>query len=827
MSLRPTTRAAALALVTAAATLALQILLHRLVSAKLVNNFAFFIISLTMLGFAFSGVLLSVWLDRVLADLREWTGRAAFLFPIAALGSLWLFNASHTGRFYTAYETDGQFVRAFFEWIPYGLLLALPFACAGLILGALLSAPELPSRRIYCFDLVGSALGACAVIPGITRLGVETCTLLACAALPAAALVLAPPTRLPSRLLALCAVAALLLGAGARDRLFEVYFPDGTILALTRSPQSGWVLEHVAWDPLARIEVTRLPPPRLEGQMFPSLLGGNRAFHARVRRILTQNNMAFTWAPDYDGSRESLAGIEETLYAAAYQAAAAPAPRVAIVGVGGGIDILAALWFGASDITAVEVNGATVGILQDTYRDYFRHSIADPRVHLVHDEGRHFLSQTGRQFDILQLSGVDSYSGTPGAAHVFSESYLYTDEAFDIYLSRLAENGILAVMRLEHRPPREMLRALVLATGALRRAGVEHPARHIVMLTAGGENLTMMLVKRSAFAPEEVQRLAAWSNRSPFFRLWAAPFVGGADNLYRAFLALDDAEAEDGFVAAYPYDIRPISDDRPFFFRFSYWGHLLSGRPASQAAVPTMEYSVLLLLGVGVLACLVCVYLPLRRFTARGIRTPQAWRWGTYFAAIGTGYMAAEIALLQKFGLFLGHPNYALSIVMAALLLTTGLGALTSAWIAGALREVRFVAYALAGVLFLEIFVALPRLPGLLTQPLAVRAAIVVALVAPVGMLLGVFLPTGLERLKPVAPAFAPWAWGINGIFSVLAPVASIAFSMTWGINALLLAAIPCYLVAGAVLPGARGAAAESRVAAPPSARAEQGSPAR
>jgi spermidine synthase len=151
--------------------------------------------------------------------------------------------------------------------------------------------------------------------------------------------------------------------------------------------------------------------------------------------VLTQNNYAYTYAVDYDGMRESLAGIEETIYAAAYQAGGTPAPRVLVIGVGGGFDILTALYFHADRVTGAEINGATVGILTRSYRDYFRPWVEDPRVRLVHAEGRHFLATEPGAFDVIQLSGVDSYSGTPGAAHVFSENYLYTGQAVDLYWS--------------------------------------------------------------------------------------------------------------------------------------------------------------------------------------------------------------------------------------------------------------------------------------------------------------------------------------------------------------------------------------------------------
>src|SRR4029079_8826348 len=148
--------------------------------------------------------------------------------------------------------------------------------------------------------------------------------------------------------------------------------------------------------------------------------------------------------------------------------------------------------------------------------------------------------------------------------------------------------------------------------------------------------------------------------------------------------------------------------------------------------------------------------------------------------------------------LFLGHPNYALSVVLAVLLLATGLGSLTAGAIVRTLGgQLRFVSYALAAVVLVEHLALLPRLPGLLALPFAARVVVAVLLIGPIGVCLGVFVPTALDRLKPEAPGFAPWAWGINGMFSVLAPLLSVAVSMTWGISALLLSAVPMYLLVG------------------------------
>jgi hypothetical protein len=308
-----------------------------------------------------------------------------------------------------------------------------------------------------------------------------------------------------------------------------------------------------------------------------------------------------------------------------------------------------------------------------------------------------------------------------------------------------------------------------------------------------------------------VQRLDAWAQAGSLFTVTAAPDRNQARNsMYAAYLSLAEPRREAAFELVYPFDVKPTTDNKPFFFRYSYWSHLWSRDPMIRvSSIPVMEYSVLLLLAlVGVVAT-ACTLLPLRFLAADGLRAPHAARWVLYFAGTGVGYMAVEIAFLQKFGHFLGHPNYALSVVLAVLLLASGLGSMASAAIVGALGQLRFTTYVLTALLIAEYALVLPRLAGWIGLPFGVRCAVVAALVFPVGLCLGVFTPVALDRLKAEGAAFAPWAWGINGIFSVMAPVAAVGLSISWGINALLLSAIPVYLAVGFAFPPAGPVPAE------------------
>ena len=316
---RTPARAAALAFLAAGATLFVQVLVHRMVSAKLLNNYAFLVISLTMLGFALSGVLLTRLLGRFLRDLarRPHAQRAPGSCSPPSR-SRWPSTGWAAGDQATASMTG--FLREFLRWLPTALLFAIPFTFSGLMIGALLSDPDLPAPRVYAFDLAGSALGAFAVIPAIRHLGVEASTLLACALLLAGTVALAPPRRAVARLAAVARPwrsrarpwrgTALRAWSPGRARCWpSTAHPRPALRRRVRPVGPGGADRGLA---------NAAPGPRRFN--FPALIGDDRAFLERFRRILTQNDFAFTYMVDWDGRPESLRGIERTIYAAAYEA---------------------------------------------------------------------------------------------------------------------------------------------------------------------------------------------------------------------------------------------------------------------------------------------------------------------------------------------------------------------------------------------------------------------------------------------------------------------------------------------------------------------------
>jgi hypothetical protein len=198
--------------------------------------------------------------------------------------------------------------------------------------------------------------------------------------------------------------------------------------------------------------------------------------------------------------------------------------------------------------------------------------------------------------------------------------------------------------------------------------------------------------------------------------------------------------------------------------------------------------------------CALAFGLPLRLMPS-GRRPPA--RAVVFFAAIGLGFLLLEIALIQRFVLFLGFPTYALSVVLFSLLAFTGIGSLLSTRLGGPRRTLIGALAAACVLIAAAAFGLQPLLRELIEWPFAARVALSVALLAPVGLALGMAMPIGLTRLAGLHPDAVPWGWAVNGIASVLASVLAVAVAITWGFAVVTVVALACYLVA--LLDAARG----------------------
>jgi len=413
-----------------------------------------------------------------------------------------------------------------------------------------------------------------------------------------------------------------------------------------------------------------------------------------------------------------------------------------------------------------------------------------------------------------------------------------TREAIQDFHAHLNEGGIINYSRFfMHHPkrPRETLRLAYVAVDALRAAGVEDPASHVVVFK--GKNWASTLIRKGPFTEVEVEGLRAFAALQGFHGLvfdplWEpgtplpaptsdaaaqpGPGVREAQVVFAALLRGTPEEQSD-FEARYEYDVSVPSDDSPFFFNYYKYSGLLPGgqpeldpaefeahEPAQLLALLATDpyhpdfpvgHMVLLasLVQIALFAAIAILW-PLRSLDRRGLASPHRWPVFVYFAALGTGFMFMEIVLMQKMVLFLGHPTYSLSVVLTSLLGFAGLGSL----FAGRFEDVdarllRRLGAAILVVFLFEWLATSLLLPLALGAPIVVRGALTVAVVAPLGFVLGMPFPLGLRLLERAAPALIPWAWAINGFLSVLASTLCILLAMAIGISAVIALAAAIY----------------------------------
>lgn len=781
------------------ATLVHELLLVRWVSARLLNNFAFLILSLTMAGFAIGSVILTLGGDRVLRRLDRWAPRFMDGYVLATLATWVLFGRVELGDVSSA----GVGLSSFLWSGSAALLLCIPFVFSGLGIGAYLSAPGLEPTRVYASDLVGSSVGCLVAIGGIRALGVELTAAAACGVLVGARLLLYRPRGRDAALAAVAALAAA-VAVAAPTRVMTIEYPKGSMLAAALD-NGGEVLQ-TRWDPAARVELSRQPQRSLVLSLqlaWPTLIGDDPELLGGLTHVFTQNNFAFTVFVNEDRPAAELRrGVNRTIYGASYAAlrARTRSPKVLTVGVGGGIDVLAAVANGAREVTGVEVNAAMLELLAEQVADKPEHFLNDPAVELVRADGRHFLARSTEAYDVIQLSGVDSYSGSQGAAHVFSETYLYTLEAVRIYLRRLTPGGVLNLMRLESNDePREVLRLLTTVLAALRAEGFARPERHVMAVAQPDLRFVSLLVSKTPWTLRDVGEVSAWTGETPDVALVADPHHAGTPRSgHEAVLRLAADRREAAFIEGYRYQIAPATDDWPFFFQHSRWSHVIEYLRGGDVAVPAMPLMLLFLLALLSGLMLLTVVVPLLVLRRRDEPAAHPVALTTYFGALGLGFMFAEVSLMQRLALLLGGATYSITIVLFALLLALTLGSFLAERVRAVVRTPQNAALAIAA-LIVAFIAADDSLNALVRWPFAARAGLAFGVSFVPGFLMGPWFPLGLRYVKRASPGYTPWAWGINGVFSVLAPVLATAIASAAGQRVTLATVIPLYLAAGLV----------------------------
>jgi MFS family permease len=763
----------------------LEVIITRLFSATMYYHFTFLAVALALFGIAASGVYVFVAGERLAVDLRGEMAKATRRFAVAALLTLAYAMANPMDIIIV---TGSNAVPSFTSRQAWQLMFlvgfsAIPFFYAGMVVSLALTFLRQDTNRVYAWDLAGAALAALTVGILLSVVGGPTAVLVA--------------------------IAVALVGAA----LFET---AGNARWVWAGAGAALVVLNLV-SPIIRVPTTK--GVKVEATRFEEWNAFSRVTVDDTNTIKIDASAA-THVEDL---RKLVPGMQQReLSALGHSTLVTPADEVLIIGPGGGRDVLHALASGAKHVTGVEVNPIIANrIMKERYREASGGLYLDPRVTVVVDDGRSFVRRSDKKYDVLQASLVDTWAATAAGAFALSENALYTVEAFDDYLDHLSERGILTMTRWHTGAGTETARLLLLAVAALGNRGIpaSDARKHMFYASFNKNGLGTLIVKRTPITPDEQARLEARCKEQGF-NVEISPTSTPTTPLARFI----DGGPDSDLVASTREDLSPPTDDRPFFFYFKRAKDLL--RPTGLMNDPGLWImislgSVLVLSGAFVIAPLVLHW---RRRKPGTVTQGQGAVLG-YFALVGLAFMV-EIALLQRFTLFLGHPSYSLLVIVFSLLLATSIGAyLSSRFALPRLGRVMMIAgMALAGFAVLAGFVLPGVLHALIGASLPVRVVLTVLLVLPSGLLMGVMVPSIVRVLSAISSPLVPWGWGINGATSVIGTVIATVVAIYGGFKVTFLLGAVGYLAAG-VLGQALAKRLVSQAAARTSDTADTASP--
>jgi hypothetical protein len=766
------------------AALLLELALTRLFSVVLFYHFAFLAISIALLGLGAGGVfayLRKTQLSRIgTRPLAAWLcGLNAIVIPFVLEIVL-----------HVPVSLELSWTNLLRLTVLY-LSAAIPFLLTGVLFSVVFARETRTITRLYGADLLGGALACLSVVPLLNWIGGPNAILFAATVMALAGLVWADARRTRNVTGVIAAVLVLLIAVNHSGRLIDVIYAKGIFR------DKSWV-EFARWNAISRVEVDR------QGDDGKAIVIDADA-STYIMNVDPHAWQGTLWQKNLMASPPALANVLR------------PHGEFAIIGPGGGVDVLRAVANGSPSVTGIEINPIIANsIMRDRYAEYSYHLYERPEVHLHVTDGRSFVRNAKQEFDVVQMTLVDTWASTAAGAFALSENSLYTVDAFREYFEHLKPDGMIAITRWEFRQPREALRVVSVATEALHQLGVQNPARHFIVVSEGDLDEdgipVAVLAKKSPFTPEEEAAVKAHIESTEDLVALYTPSAPG-QNPFSALIARNDPRA---FARAYPYNVAPVDDNAPFFFFTLKTDQVLYDGGLQRGIDWKVNLGVVVLGIVFAISLVAVVVFLVGPMALRGGRRQRVLPL-LYFVAVGLGYILVEIAFIQRFVLFLGHPTYALTVVIFLLLLSSGAGSLSSRrWLPNTARGwIPLLILVLAIALYTWGLTSL--LTSLIGLPFFVKLVVSAVVLVPLGFAMGMPFPTGLRAIANTAAVELPasqlgelansddnaveWAWAMNAASSVLGSVLAMVIAIHFGLNITVACGAAAYLLSLMLFP--------------------------
>ncbi|MFH1875807.1 MAG: hypothetical protein ABH865_02840 [Candidatus Omnitrophota bacterium] len=763
------------------ATLMLEILLTRIFSVTMWFHFAFVAISVALFGMTVGAIIVYLLPNYFTQE------RAKHRLAASSL----LFSISIVFSFLTQlsipFVEEKSIVGLYSIALTYAAL-SVPFVFSGICVCVALTKFPKHVSKLYAVDLAGAALG-CILLIWILKITDGPTAVLVVAFLASVGAVCFAAERSLNRVMRVATVISLLLA------FFSIAH---TVLVHKQSPllRIIWVKGryeakplYEKWNAFSRVRIFG-NQKKLEKPFGWGITSIYRSDQKVKQLHMNIDASAGTVITAFDGNLNNLEYLKYDVTNFPHYLRSNA--KVLIIGTGGGRDILSALVFKQRLIFGVEINKDIIDIVNQRFGDFTGHLDKNPKVFFINDEARSYIARSKEKFDIIQVSLIDTWAATASGAFVLTENSLYTTEAWKVFIEHLTPNGILSFSRWYHEDnPGEAYRLTSLASASLMKLGVKDPRGHIVIVKC--KRVATLLVRRAPFSDKELDMIENIAN-DVHFDIVLTPRV----SVNSTFATLGSGKDLDVFTAKYPINIAAPTDDSPFFFHMLRFKNIFDRELWRKGDPRQKAISVLgCLLIIVIMFTFLCIIIPLI-LTAKKANLRGSLPFFIFFMAIGFGFMLVEISQMQRLIIFLGHPTYGLSVVLFALLLSSGIGSYLTQKAGDAIIKKTIIACSLLLLCTLLIFGILTPIILAMFQGSStiVRICIAVGMLFPLGFFMGMPFPLGMKLAATRSASIVPWFWGINGAASVCASVFAIVISLCLGISATFWAGFLCYMVA-------------------------------
>jgi hypothetical protein len=772
-----------------------EMLLTRIFSVTMWYHFAFMAISMAMLGMS-AGALAIFLFPQYFPETKthQQLSVTALAFSISIVISLVLHLSLST--------TSGDSLPDALSFLSSFGIIAVPFIVGGMCITLALTRFIHDASSLYAADLLGAALGC--ILLWLTLNLTDGPTAIIGTSFLAGAGAICFAIRGKGRKLLAGAIACT-LPLGAFSVVHSILVGKGAPILRISYVKGRRETEplYEKWNSFSRVTV--YGDPKIPSPPFGWGLSGVGSYSPTRQLNLLMDATAGTVLTAFDGHLERLDYLKYDVTNIVHYIR--PQSKVFIIGTGGGRDVLSALVFKQPLVHGIDINGNIIDIVNRQFGDFTGHLDRLDGVSFINDDARSYLERSRDRFDIIQISVIDTWAATSAGAFALTENSLYTLEGWMLFLQRLQPNGILSVSRFYSDDfPGETYRMTSLASASIGRLGITNTRKHVAIIECPGGaswggpyGVATLLLAKDPFSERDLDDLEQRANELKF-RILLSPRVARSDILERLATSTQALAT----AAALPLDVSPPTDDRPFFFQmirlldaFRRVSEHVQHKEINNTAVRFVALSFVEVAGMTLLFILVPLLLKARNAGLR--RSGQAL---AFFASIGLGFMLVEVSQLQRLNIFLGHPTYSLSVVLFALLLSSGLGSWatkylrpSSRWLSAKSTFLCLLVTLLAFGLFTPVVLQWFRASGT-----PVRIAIAIAILSPMGLLMGTAFPIGMRLVSARNAALTPWLWGINGATSVCGSVLAVLIAMNAGISSSFWTGFACYALAAAAL---------------------------